>query len=91
MSILDNYDLTLGQMERVEQISGMTISDFFASLEFEDTDTAIMPPLNILRGIAYLTFSMKGNELTDDELRNVSIKQLEALNEEFQTGESTPA
>lgn len=79
-------DITIGQMERFEQIAGTSFADFGNVM----TDSSI-PPLSVMKGVAYLCYSMDGRELSDAELNSITMKELNALMDEFVEGEDQPA
>ena len=69
MEMLDVNDLTLGEVEELEAVTGMTIEDFGPGMKF----TA-----KIALAFVYLTEKRKNPDYTLDDARKVKVSELES-------------
>lgn len=69
--VIDAAELTLGDLEDFEKVSGATYAELTKLKSGEN------PPLNVLIGLIYV-FGRKHNpEMTLDDVRNVNLGKLE--------------
>ena len=74
--MLDFDNLTLGQLEDFEDVSGVPFDECIQAFEDLDPDAGRMPAPRLLTGMAWLLKAAQGITLTRDQARAITFGQL---------------
>lgn len=73
-------DITVGDMEDIEDISGQTFAEIVDALQKPTTGAGVVNvPIKVLKAIVYIAYRRDNPDFTLDDARNIKVSELELV------------